>query len=152
MRAILACDPDGGIGYKNSLPWTYLEGDLKRFKDLTTGQVVVMGRNTWESLPKKPLPHRLNLVVSTQKLELPPGALCIDSLSHFSVFKDAWIIGGSKLILSAWDLIDTIHLSVTHAKYTCDTHIDLVKLKSEFRCVAGQNQRDHVYEIWERTQ
>ena len=54
MKLILACDPNGGIGYQNTLPWTNIRGDLPRFKALTDNGVVVMGRNTWESLPKKP--------------------------------------------------------------------------------------------------
>jgi dihydrofolate reductase len=150
MKAILACDPRGGIGYQNRLPWPFLNGDLKRFKELTSNQVIVMGRNTWKSLPKKPLPHRLNIVVSSQKLELPPGAICVNSLDHFSVFKDAWIIGGNKLLLSAWDLIDEIHLSITSTEYTCDTFIDLVKLKNEFKVYGASGHGDHVYEIWKR--
>ena len=63
MKLILACDLNGGIGYKNKLPW-YIPLDLKRFKNLTQNGVVVMGRKTWESLPKKPLPKRVNVVVS----------------------------------------------------------------------------------------
>ena len=65
MKAILACDTHGGIGYKNKLPWKNLQGDLPRFKALTTGQPIVMGKNTWDSLPFKPLPNRLNIVVSS---------------------------------------------------------------------------------------
>jgi dihydrofolate reductase len=53
MKLIVACDPKGGIGYNNKLPWSNIQGDLPRFKNLTQGQVVVMGRNTWDSLPKK---------------------------------------------------------------------------------------------------
>jgi dihydrofolate reductase len=55
MKLIVACDPKGGIGYNNKLPWSKIEGDLPRFKELTTGKVILMGRNTWDSLPKKPL-------------------------------------------------------------------------------------------------
>ena len=55
MKLLVACDPNGGIGYKKKLPWTNLRGDLQRFKQLTENQVIVMGRHTWESLPKKPL-------------------------------------------------------------------------------------------------
>ena len=62
MNLILACDPNGGIGYKNALPWKNINGDLARFKKLTTNQIVVMGRLTYESLPIKPLPNRLNSV------------------------------------------------------------------------------------------
>ena len=50
MKLIIACDPKGGIGYNGKLPWTNLQGDLPRFKALTSNQVVLMGRKTWESL------------------------------------------------------------------------------------------------------
>ena len=77
MKLIVACDPNGGIGYNNRLPWTNLQGDLPRFKNLTQGQVVVMGRNTWDSLPKKPLLGRLNFIVTSQQLNLPFGAISV---------------------------------------------------------------------------
>ena len=150
MKAILACDPQGGIGYQNSLPWKYLDGDLRRFKELTDGQVIVMGRNTWESLPKKPLPNRLNLVVTSKQLDLPPGAISIPSIDKLGDFNSVWMIGGAQLLLSSWDKIVEIHLSATHAKYTCDTFIDIVKLKNEFVLIGESNYRDHTYEIWKR--
>ena len=81
MKLILACDPTGGIGKDNQLPWSMLEGDLPRFKSLTANQVIVMGKNTWLSLPKKPLPSRLNFVVSSSLLDLPNGALLIKDLT-----------------------------------------------------------------------
>ena len=152
MNAILACDIKGGIGYQNKLPWTNIQGDLVRFKNLTKDQVIVMGRNTWDSLPKKPLSNRLNLVVTNKKLELPPGALAINNLNHFSNFKSAWIIGGSQLISSSWDLIDQIYLTRTLAEYTCDTYIDLVKLQKEFNCISVENNIDHTFEIWRRNE
>lgn len=150
MKAIIACDPKGGIGYKGKLPWDKLQGDLPRFKHWTQDQVIVMGRNTWESLPKKPLPGRLNIVVTSQKLDLPYGAIAINSTAHFLHYTSAWIIGGSELINSSWDLIDQIYLTRTFAEYTCDTSINLVKLETEFTCLSVENNTDHTFEIWKR--
>ena len=151
MKAVIACDPNGGIGYQNKLPWTQLQGDLPRFKSLTDGQVIVMGRNTWESLPKKPLPNRLNIVVTTQKLDLPAGAIATNNIEHFVHFKHAWLIGGSQLINSCWHMIDEIHLSRTIARYTCDTFINLISLENEFRLfLKDPTPIDHQYEIWIR--
>ena len=65
ISAIVAVDNNWGIGYNGDL-LEHIPEDLKRFKQLTTGNVVVMGRKTWDSLPKKPLPDRLNLVISRQ--------------------------------------------------------------------------------------
>ena len=150
MKLIVACDPKGGIGYQNKLPWSNIQGDLPRFRNLTYGQVIVMGRNTWESLPKKPLLGRLNFVVSSQSLHLPHGAIQVPNLNHFGEFKHAWLIGGAQLINSAWHLIDEIHLSVTFANYTCDTFIDLVKLQTEYVLTHHEVHTDHTYEIWKR--
>jgi len=150
MKLIVACDPRGGIGYQNSLPWKNLSGDLARFRTLTTGQVVVMGRNTWESLPKKPLPNRLNFVVTSKELDLSTDALVVSDLSSFKTFKSAWLIGGAQLINSNWDMIDEIHLSRTTAEYTCDKFIDLVQLENDFENMYTLIFDDHTYEFWKR--
>lgn len=150
MKLILACDPLGGIGKDNQLPWPMLEGDLPRFKKLTQDQVVVMGKNTWISLPKKPLPSRLNFVVTTQDISLPAGAIAVKDLNHFKNYKNAWLIGGAQLVNSSWDYIDEIHLSLTHDHYDCDTFIDLVQLEHNYTRVHIEHHKDHSYEIWTR--
>jgi dihydrofolate reductase len=150
MKAVIACDPKGGIGYENKLPWSNIQGDLPRFKHLTQGQVVVMGRNTWESLPKKPLLGRLNFIVTSQNLVLPFGAIQVPNLNHFTEYKEAWLIGGSQLIKSSWHLIDEVHLTKTFTEYTCDTFIDLLYLEQNYTCWFSENHTDHVYQIWKK--
>jgi dihydrofolate reductase len=71
MKGILvAVSPEGIIGKDNSIPWHYPE-DLKRFKKLTLGKTVIMGRNTWESIPEKqrPLPDRRNIVITRTNMK-----------------------------------------------------------------------------------
>ena len=149
MKLIVACDPDGGIGYKDKLPWRKIQGDLPRFKSLTDNQIVVMGRNTWNSLPKKPLPNRTNLILtSTLLTNLPNDTFTISTLEK--VNKDAWIIGGAIVINTNWHHITEIHLTKTIAKYTCDVFIDLLKLENEFTCWFKESHPDHSYEIWKR--
>lgn len=151
MKLILACDPQGGIGKDNSLPWPILEGDLPRFKKLTTDQVIVMGRNTWLSLPRKPLPNRLNFVVtSSTDLVLPSGAIRVSDLSHFAHFKNAWLIGGAQLVNSSWDFIDEVHLSRTLNHFDCDCFISLSYLENNYTCVQKSEHIDHTYEIWKK--
>ena len=67
MNLIVAIDKKRGIGLNNSIPW-YFKEDLQFFKKITLNSIVIMGRNTWESL-KKPLPQRYNIVLSTTKKE-----------------------------------------------------------------------------------
>lgn len=146
MKLILACDPKGGIGYNGKLPWSKIEGDLPRFKELTTGKIVLMGRNTYESLPKKPLPNRTNWVKSTRPITQvtnPDDDAIVNE-------REVWLIGGAKMIISYWEYIDEIHLSRTFTEYTCDTFIDLVKLENEFTCWFKDTLTDHTYEIWKR--
>jgi dihydrofolate reductase len=109
-----------------------------------------MGRNTWDSLPKKPLLGRLNFIVTSQQLNLPFGAISVPNLNHFSEYKNAWLIGGAQLINSSWHMIDEVYLSKTFTEYTCDTFIDLVKLENEFMCWQKEDFADHSYQIWKR--
>ena len=67
IAAIVAVNKDWGIGYQNQL-LEHIPDDLKRFKELTTGNLVVMGSNTWRSLPVKPLPNRYNAVITRNPL------------------------------------------------------------------------------------
>lgn len=147
MKLIIAFDPKGGIGYNGTLPWTNLQGDLPRFKELTTGKSIVMGRATWDSLPKKPLPNRTNWVFSHNPLD---GAITITDPVYLSSVSDAWVIGGSKVIETCWEYINEIHVTRTFAEYTCDTFIDIVKLEKEFMCWQKEDFADHSYEIWKR--
>ena len=155
MKLIVACDPKGGIGYDNKLPWSKIEGDLPRFKQLTTGKKVIMGRKTFESLPVKPLPNRINYVLSRNPVVIEPGKPGVMSFSKVSLLKnfiddDCWVIGGAQVIEACWDLISEIHLTRTLTEYDCDTHIDLVKLEKEFVCSLKEELSDHSYEIWKR--
>jgi len=73
IRAILACDEEWGIGRDNDLPWPHMQRDLAWFKQCTSNSTVAMGRKTWDSLPRKPLPNRKNIVVSNSNIRLPDG-------------------------------------------------------------------------------
>jgi len=150
MKLIVACEKNGGIGYRNKLPWDKINGDLPRFKKLTDGGVVVMGKNTWESINKKPLPNRLNLIVTKGVGFYPNNCLTIPSIDCIQDFNNAWIIGGAKLIESAWDYIHEVHLTQTFTDYTCDTFIDLVQLQKHFKIVAASGHGDHNYEVYQR--
>jgi dihydrofolate reductase len=115
------------IGKHNSLPW-HIREDLKNFKELTTGNVVIMGRKTYESLPQKfrPLPNRHNIVLSRsmasqEGIELcdsVENALRIAKLHHKNIF----IIGGSTIYNQFLPFTDTMFISYIKKNYEGDTY------------------------------
>lgn len=151
MKAIMACDPSGGIGYENSLPWQKLDGDLARFRKLTTGKTVVMGRRTWLSLPIKPLPNRINVVFSTMNLEVPRGVTLIRDVAQLSDFNDdTWFIGGGVLLEFVFPYVTEFHLTRTKNVYACDTFVNLLYLEQEFNKISSAEYTDNTYEIYQR--
>ena len=87
INIIVAMTKDQGIGYNNKLPW-YIPDDLKRFKKLTSNSVIVMGRKTWDSLPIKPLPNRINYVLSKNQVITEPGKPGVMSFSNESLLSN----------------------------------------------------------------
>ena len=111
MKGILvAVSPEGIIGKDNSIPWHY-SADLKRFKKLTLGKTVIMGRNTWESLPVKPLPERRNIVITRSLLG---GVECFQSIDDAlgTCEGDVWFIGGAGIYQEALRKADIIDMTL----------------------------------------
>lgn len=102
---IWAQSTSGVIGRANGIPWRLPE-DQARFKELTLGHAVVMGRLTWESLPAKvrPLPGRRNVVVTRQADFVAAGATVVGSLEDGLSGNDAWVIGGAQIYALALPL------------------------------------------------
>ena len=104
------------IGSQNALCW-HLPEDLQRFKELTLGNIVIMGRKSWESLPPsvRPLPGRRNIVVTRQKDYQAPGAEVAFSperaLALLNVGETAFIIGGAELYAQTLPLADYVYLT-----------------------------------------
>ena len=99
MTALIwAQSTSGVIGRDGAIPWRLPE-DMARFKDLTMGHAVVMGRRTWDSLPPKfrPLPGRRNIVLTRDPQFRADGAEVITSVDDALAVPDAWVIGGSEI-------------------------------------------------------
>lgn len=114
MRGIIyAVSADGVIGKAGTIPWHY-PGDMKRFKRITMGSTVVMGRRTFESIGKA-LPGRRNIVVTSRPIQAP-AIECVGSVSEaLSLAGDAdlWFIGGARLYAEALryaDCIDVVYV------------------------------------------
>jgi dihydrofolate reductase len=145
IKAILACDDDWGIGKAGTLPWPHNSADLKWFKQMTNGKAVVMGRKTWDSLPVKPLPNRLNFVISSTSMEhynpRPHGSYGGSDVSkivkdiieaRYSDIDDVWLIGGATLIESCINIIDEFWLNHMHGNYDCDVFLPRDLIMAQF--------------------
>ena len=127
----VAIAENGVIGSKGGLPWR-LSTDLKRFKTDTMGKPIVMGRKTWESFPKRPLPGRLNIVVTRDKTYRAEGAEVAPSLQDaialarirarcMAPADEICVIGGGEIYAQALPLADRLHVTHVLAKVDGDT-------------------------------
>jgi dihydrofolate reductase len=113
ISIIAAVAKNRAIGFENKLIY-WLPNDLKRFKALTTGHTIVMGRNTFLSLPKGALPNRRNIVLSRTQSAFPgceTFASLKEALKHCSPEEDIYIIGGASVYKQALPLADRLCLT-----------------------------------------
>ena len=131
MKGILvAVSPEGIIGKDNSIPWHY-SADLKRFKGLTLGKTVIMGRRTWESLPVKPLPDRRNIVITRSALE---GVECFQSIDNAlaTCEGDVWFIGGAGIYQEALGKADIIDMTLVPDNVSGEGCVEFPKIGNEW--------------------
>jgi dihydrofolate reductase len=126
LAIVAALTDEGVIGKDNGLPWRLSE-DLKRFKRLTLEHPVIMGRRTWESLPKRPLPGRPNIVLSRSEGFEAPGALVCHTLKQaFGELAPshalAFVIGGRALFAEALPIAERLHLTLIHHAFDGDAY------------------------------
>ena len=123
ITIIVAQAQNGIIGNNGTLPW-HLSADLKRFKQLTTGNTVIMGRKTWDSIGK-PLPNRHNIVI-TRSANLPlkgaQTASTLEAAIHMAPEGiEKFIIGGAEIYKLALLLASTIEMTLIHKEVSGDT-------------------------------
>ena len=148
MKAIFAVDAKYGIGKNGTLPWPKNKDDFAWFREHTMGKTVVMGRNTWDdpAFPK-PLPKRTNIVVTSKHIDID-GVITTNDIA--SIPDDSIVIGGSTLINSLSDKIDTIYLTRFNLDYECDVFVDIDKLLDDFAVVESKVIGDLIFEVWKR--
>ena len=126
------------IGKDNTMPWS-IKGNLKHFKETTMGWPCIMGRKTWESLPDKPLPGRLNIILSSSaNLPSLQEALVFPSLSraiqHCAGYEKIFICGGESIYSQVMYLANKIYLTLIPGKYDGDAffpEIDINWIKTD---------------------
>jgi dihydrofolate reductase len=131
IRAIMACDSQGGIAKNGVMPWPKNMIDLKHFKMLTAGNTVVMGRHTWEASDMlSPLPGRQNIVITSNTAYDAEGAETLSSniISNLTILAESniiFVIGGAKLFKLLIDEIQILYLSRIVGSYECDTFLPM---------------------------
>lgn len=153
VSLILACTLDGGIGFNNDIPW-YIKDDLLKFKkitsetnDKTKKNAVIMGSNTYMSLPVKKLKDRINIVISRSDeknniymendiIKFCSIDLALKYCENNDIIEKTFVIGGSYLynyFLENNKDIYSIYLSIIKDRYECDTHINIDKIFKNFK-------------------
>jgi dihydrofolate reductase len=141
INCIVAVDQGQGIGFEGQMPWPHLSNDMKWFKTLTSNQIVIMGSTTWKSLGCKPLPNRINVVLSRthdfsgqnaadHTFSDPDTALVFCSNEYPD--KEIFIIGGSAVYKKYQGLIDRYYVTEIDSNFLCDTFFDLNYVKQNF--------------------
>ena len=162
ISLIVAMDEQRGIGLDGGIPW-HLPADLKRFKTLTMGHHLVMGRKTYESIGN-PLPGRTMIIVTRNTNYQPDGCLVAHSLQEALGFaslgseNEVFIIGGGELFAEAIELADRIYLSLVHATLPADTFFPLIsvdewqEIETELVPANEKNKYAFTFKILQRTQ
>ena len=155
ISAIVAVNNDWGIGYNGDL-LEHIPEDLKYFKALTTGHAVVMGSKTWDSLPKKPLPDRTNIIISHEgNLLLENGAIRLKledlGLDYFET--DVFVIGGGSIYQQLLPFCDRVYVTKIYKSHEqVDTYfpnLDELDDWAPAACGPIQSYKDFTYQFWQ---
>lgn len=157
LWGIVAMGRDGEIGFRGDMPW-HLPEDLRHFKALTLGHPVIMGRATWESLPKLPLPGRVNVVITRNVNYDAPGALVAGSLSEaIRLACDSgvpFVIGGGQIYLQSLACLSRVFVTRIDASFEeADTYfpaLDGFKLASQSEWMESKSGLRYCFEEYER--
>lgn len=150
LNAVVAMTPSRIIGKGNDLPW-HLPEDLKQFKKLTTGNAILMGRKTWQSIGR-PLPKRRNLVLSRQNLQLD-GAEVIHrpaDLVGLDIQTQVFVIGGSEIYRLVLPYCQGIYLTRVFKEYDGDVHFPAFEGEFEKGDLVFENE-DFETRYWRNT-
>ncbi len=131
---VVAIAENGVIGAGNAMPWR-LKSDMARFKALTIGKPVIMGRKTFESLPRRPLPGRTNIVITRDAAYRANGAIVTTSAADAAAVAlgdalrrsvtEIAVIGGAEIFRQWLDRADRLEITEVHARPEGDTHFDI---------------------------
>lgn len=147
IAALFAVDEIGGMGWKGSMPWPNNKDDMKWFKTTTQGQIVVMGKKTWESpdMPT-PLPGRSNVVFTNNffdcdEIEQIRGDVCeaLVTLQRHHRKKNIFVIGGPNLLLQSKPVLEKMYITRIPGEYLNDTSLNISSFLEDFTLGQSMN-------------
>lgn len=158
ITMIAAAAENNALGKDNDLVW-HLPDDFKRFKRLTSGHYIIMGRKTFESFPRL-LPDRTHVIVTRKEDYQPEGTIVVNSLEEAlrvsKLDEQPFIIGGGEIYKMGMDVADRIELTRVHAEFEADTYfpeIDKNKwelVKEQFHEKDEKHDHSFTYLTYER--
>jgi dihydrofolate reductase len=159
ISIIVAIASNYAIGKDNDLLW-HISRDLKRFKELTDGHFIVMGKRTYYSLPKRPLPKRTNMVITDVEGERIDDCLMAysieDAVEKMDSEKENFIIGGGSIYSQFMEIADKMYITRVHKDFEADTFFpefsldDWKLVKKEDVNDDPQNEFTYAFEIYEK--
>lgn len=152
MKAIFAVNSLNGFGTKTGLPWPKSKTDLQRFKNITTGHTVVMGRSTWDSDMPKPLPNRRNIVLSKTLIDdrCEVFSNVSDMMMECQANESIFVIGGAKVLWTLRYIIDEVYLTRFHSADVAEITLDVDKYLEGFGLYSKEQSDNHTFEIYKR--
>ena len=123
ISIIVAIAENHAIGFNNDLLW-HIPEDLKRFKRITSGHKIIMGKRTFESLPVRPLPNRTSIVISDDPKDVFAGCIMAysiqEAIDHCSPDEECFIIGGGMVYQQFLPLADKLYITRVHERFEAD--------------------------------
>ena len=149
ISIIVAIADGNGIGYKNGL-LCHLPEDLRRFKKITMGHTLLMGRRTWESLPVKPLPGRKSIVLTDIRNEVFPGANAAysieEALSKCPGDEEIFVIGGASVYEQFLPIANKLYITRIYRKYEADAFFPSIP-ESQWKLTESEIHESHEKEF-----
>lgn len=158
LSIIVACAQNMAIGKDNDLLW-HISDDLKRFKALTSGHTVIMGRKTFDSLPKKPLPKRRNIVITHDAdfhYDVPETATGTIEVAH-SVAEalkmvegeeETFIMGGATMYKAFLPLVSNLYVTWVYQDFEADVYFPNIDLSEFLQVKITERQQDEESGLW----
>ena len=153
---IAAVAENNALGKNNELVW-HLPNDFKRFKSLTTGHHIIMGRKTFESFPK-PLPNRTHVIITRRKDYNPEGCIVVDSIEKALAVcpenETSFIIGGGEIYNLALPFADQLEITKVHHRFEADAFFpeinsaDWKEIQTEFNPIDDKHQFAYTYQTF----